>query len=200
VDKIEFIYQNAQDFKPRLVSIAVDRLKAEFGKVNAAHVAEKRGELRDTIKAVLKRDAQALGVEVTDFQLTNLEYTKSFRSAVEQAASAKAMVETREQEKQQAIRQAERAKIDAEGKANAAREAAKGDADARLVIAQAEAKAIQLKGEAQATAMRAQANALSANPVLVEMKKAEQWNGVLPAAIYAGAPIPFMSGSEVMLR
>jgi hypothetical protein len=43
VDKIEFIYQNAQDYKPRLVSIAVDRLKAEFGKVNAAHVAEKRG-------------------------------------------------------------------------------------------------------------------------------------------------------------
>ena len=41
--------------------------------------------------------------------------------------------------------------------------------------------------------MKAQANALSANPVLVEMKKAEQWNGALPTAIYAGAPIPFMN-------
>ena len=132
-----------------------------------------------------------LGVEVTDFQLTDVSYTKSFRAAVEAAASAKATVETREQEKEQAIRIAERAKIDAEGKANAVREAAKGEADARLVIAQAEAKAIQLRGEAQAAAMRAQADALARNPVLVEMKKAEQWDGTLPQQLLSSI-VPFM--------
>jgi hypothetical protein len=63
----------------------------------------------------------------------------------------------------------------------------------RLSMRTAEAKAIQLKGEATAAAMRAQAVALSANPVLVEMKKAESWDGKLPTAIYAGAPIPFMN-------
>ena len=191
-DKIEFVYQNAQDYPQRLYSMVVDRLKAEVGKVNTAHIAERRGELRDHIHEVLKKDAASLGLDITDFQLTNIEYTRSFRQAVESAASAKAMVETREQEKQQALRIAERAKIDAEGTANGVREKAKGDADARLLVAQAEAKAILLKGEATAGAMRAQAEALARNPVLVEMKKAEQWNGVLPAAIYAGAPIPFI--------
>ena len=190
-DKVEFVYTNAQDYQARLYNLANDRLKAEMGKINVAHFTEKRAEIRDKIRDVLKRDSEVLGVEVTDFQLTDVEYTKSFRSAVEAAASAKAMVETREQERVQALKIADRAKIDAEGKANAVREGAKGDADATLVKAQANAKAIKLEGEAKADAMRAQADALARNPVLVEMKKAETWNGVLPQAIYAGAPIPF---------
>ena len=61
----------------------------------------------------------------------------------------------------------------------------------RLVIAQAEAKAIQLRGEAQAAAMRAQADALARNPVLVEMKKAENWDGTLPQQLLSSI-VPFM--------
>ena len=72
------------------------------------------------------------------------------------------------------------------------REQAKGAADARLLQAQAEAKAIGLQGEAQATAIRAQADALKSNPTLIDLRKAERWDGKLPAAIYAGAPIPFL--------
>lgn len=147
--------------------------------------------LRDTIGTVLKGDVRSLGVEVTDFQLTDLEYTKSFRSAVEQAAAAKAMVETREQEKQQEIRTAEKVKIIAEGQANAAREKAKGEADAKLLVAQAEAKAIKLKGEAEADAIRAQADALVRNPQMVELRKAERWDGKLPQQLLSGIT-PFM--------
>lgn len=191
-DKVAFIYENVQDLEARLFQIAEDRLKAEMGKINTSHVAEQRGTIRDGIKKVLAQATTTLGVEIADFQLNNIEYDQTFQSAVKQAAAARATVETREQERQQAIKVAETAKTRAEGEANAAREKAKGEADAIDVKAKAEARAIQLKGEAQAQAMRAQANALSANPVLVEMKKAEQWNGVLPAAIYAGAPIPFM--------
>ena len=60
--------------------------------------------------------------------------------------------------------------------------------------ATAEAKAIQLKGEAQAMAMRAQAEALARNPVLVEMKKAEAWDGKLPQQLLSGIT-PFMQFS-----
>ena len=195
-DKVAFIYENVQDLEGRLFQIAEDRLKAEMGKVNTSHVAEQRGMIRDGIKKVLQDATRTLGVDVVDFQLNNIEYDKTFKTAVQQAAAARATVETKEQERMQAIKVAEKVKIAAEGEANAAREKAKGEADAIDVKAKAEARAIQIKGEAQATAMRAQANALSANPVLVEMKKAEQWNGVLPAAIYAGAPIPFMQMKE----
>ena len=191
-DKVVFIYTNVPDFQARLLVLANDRLKAEMGRVNVAHVAEKRGELRDKIKSVLVREAGALGIEITDFQLANLEYTKSFKAAVEQAASAKAGVETREQEKQQAMKSAETAAINAEGKANAIRAVAKGQADANLLVAQAAAKAIQLKGEAEAAAIRAQADALKQNVNLVELRKAERWNGELPKTMLSNV-VPFMN-------
>ncbi len=180
---IEFIYRNAQDFQPRMEAMAIDRLKAEMGKINVAHVAEKRGVLRDAIKNAIAKDAlEKYGVTVVDFQLTNLEYTKSFKAAVEAAAAAKANVETREQERAQAMLTAERARVEA-----------KGRADALLFEREAEAKAIKLKGEAEAAAIKARADALASNAQLVELEKAQKWNGALPQQMFAGAPMPFLS-------
>ena len=177
---VGFIYENAQDNRERLFNIAVDRLKSEMGKVNVAHVAEQRGIIRDKIKAVLLADAKVLGVDVTDFQLTNIEYTKGFKTAVEQAVTARQMIETREREAAQEKQVAERNRIKAQG-----------EADATLTRAQADAKAIQLRGEAEAAAIRAQAEALKQNTGLVELRKAEKWNGALPQQMLSGV-VPFM--------
>jgi len=35
--------------------------------------------------------------------------------------------------------------------------------------------------------------ALKANPDLVELRRAERWNGAPPSSIYGSAPIPFLS-------
>lgn len=195
-DKIGFIYENVQDLEARLFHIAEDRTKAEMGKVNTSHVAEKRGHIRDGIKTVLQAATVTLGVDVVDFQLNNIEYDATFKNAVKQAAAARATVETREQERQQAIKVAEKVKIAAEGEANAAREAAKGKADAIVDVATAEAKAIQMRGEAEAKAIRAQAEALAANARLVELRKAEKWNGELPKQLLSGI-VPFMNFNAV---
>jgi len=178
VDKIAFVYQNVQDYEARLFNMANDRLKAEMGKVNVQHVAEQRGKLRDAIKDVLAKDAKSLGIEVMDFQLTNIEYTKSFRAAVEAAAAAKAMVETREQERVQAVKTAE-----------TVREKARGEADALLTVATAQAKALQI----QNAALAQNKDVLDLRRIEVEMVKSQKWNGALPSAIYAGAPIPFLN-------
>ncbi|RPI44943.1 MAG: prohibitin family protein [Betaproteobacteria bacterium] len=177
---VPFIYENAQDYKERLFNIAVDRLKSEMGKVSVAHVAEQRGAIRDRIKKVMSNDAAVLGVDVTDFQLTNIEYTKGFKSAVEQAVTARQMIETREREAAQEKQVAERNRIKAQG-----------EADALLTRAQAEAKSIQLRGEAEAAAIQAQAEALRQNTGLVELRKAEKWNGALPQQLLSGV-VPFM--------
>lgn len=192
VDQVAFIYQNVSDARERLYIMAVDRLKVEMGKVNVTSVAEKRGQLRDAVKAVLQNDAKSLGIEVTDFQLTNLQYDEGFRNAVKNAAVQKANIEAVEYQRQQAEKAAETARIQAIGQANAARETARGAADARVLQATAEAKAIQLQGEAQAAAIQAQAEALKANPELVNLRRAERWDGKLPTAIYGSAPIPFL--------
>ncbi|HYC44805.1 MAG TPA: prohibitin family protein [Burkholderiales bacterium] len=180
---VGFIYENAQDYRERLFNIAVDRLKSEMGKVNVAHVAEQRGAIREKIKQVLVHDAKVLGVDVTDFQLTNIEYTKGFKTAVEQAVTARQMIETREREAAQEKQVAERNRIKAQG-----------EADATLTRAQAEAKSIQLRGEAEAAAIRAQAEALRQNTGLVELRKAEKWNGALPQQMLSGI-VPFMQFS-----
>src|SRR5215470_14591886 len=191
-DQVAFIYQNVSDARERLYIMAVDRLKVEMGKVNVTSVAEKRGQLRDAVKAVLQKDARSLGIEVTDFQLTNLQYDEGFRNAVKNAAVQKANIEAVEYQRQQAEKSAETARIQAIGQANAAREIARGAADARVLQATAEAKAIELQGEAQAAAIRAQAEALKANPELVNLRRAERWDGKLPTNIYGSAPIPFL--------
>jgi regulator of protease activity HflC (stomatin/prohibitin superfamily) len=194
--RIAYVYENNRDYRTRLYSMTIDRLKAAMGQVNVQSVAEKRGELRDSIKAILSHDATVLGVEVTDFQLTDMQYTDAFRQAVNNAAVQKANIESVEYQRQQAEKTAAMAKIKAEGEANAARAQAAGAADARLLQATAEAKAIQLQGEAQAAAIKAQADALKANPDLVDLRKAERWDGKLPSAVYAGAPIPFLPAEK----
>lgn len=192
-DKVAYIYTNNRDYRARLFSLTIDRLKAAMGQVNVQSVAEKRGELRDAIKATLLHDAAVLGVEITDFQLTDMQYTDAFRQAVNNAAVQKANIEAVEYQRQQAEKQAATAKIAAEGQANAVRAKAAGDADARLLQATAEAKAIELQGAANAKAIQLQAEALKANPDLVELRRAERWNGVLPTAVYGSAPIPFLN-------
>jgi regulator of protease activity HflC (stomatin/prohibitin superfamily) len=192
-DKIQYLFTNNRDYKARLFTMTLDRLKSEMGQVNVQIVAEKRGELRDRIFRVLKSSAEHLGVEVTDFQLTDLQYTKAFRDAVNNAAVAKANVESFEYQRQQAEKQAMTDKVKAEGLANGARETARGEADANLLKAEAEAKAIRLKGEAQAAAIKAQSDALKENAALVELEKAKRWDGKLPTQMLGSAPIPFMN-------
>ena len=128
---------------------------------------------------------------MTDFQLTDLKYTNSFRQAVNNAAVQKANIEVGRIPT--ATSREGRADREDRGRRQAkpARQAA-GAADARLLQATAEAKAIQLQGEAQAAAIRAQADALKANSNLVELRRAERWDGKLPVNVYGSAPIPFM--------
>jgi regulator of protease activity HflC (stomatin/prohibitin superfamily) len=192
-DKAAYVYANIPDYDQRLTVMAIDRTKSVMGDINIQQLAEKRGEVRDRIKNLLVHDAATLGLLVTDFNLTDLQYDKGFRQAVAQAAVQKANVESRIYELQQAEKEALKKKAVAEGEANAVRERAKGDADARLLNATAEAKSTQLIGLAQAAAIKAKSDALKSSPELVEYTKADRWDGKLPSAIYAGAPIPFLN-------
>lgn len=190
--EVGFVYTNAPDYEALLAKVVVDRIKAAVGQVNVQDVAAKRAELRDTIKLALEKAAKVYGIDIVDFQLTDLEYTQQFRQAVDQAAVQKANVESYKYQLEQQQTQAQTVAVQAEGKANAVKAAAAGDASARLIKAQAEAKAIELEGDAKATAIRAQAQALMANPEYIALIKAQQWDGKLPTNMYAGAPIPFL--------
>lgn len=206
-NKVEFVYTNVRDYRARLYVMAIDRLKSALGKVNVQSVAEKRGELRDVIKATLTNDAKSLGIEITDLQLTDMQYTESYRQAINAAATAKAGVEAVEYGKQQEQKKAEQAAIVAEGKANAVRADAKGKADSEVFAAEANAKATVLNaeadaraktvlGQAEASAIEAKTKALAQNAQLVEYTKAQallNWNGALPQNMYGSSPLPLLN-------
>lgn len=179
---IEYVYRNSQGFQSLLEAIVVDRLKAEMGKINTQHVAEKRGTIRDTIRGTITNDVKTqLGVTITDFQLANIDYTQSFRTAVEAASSAKANIETREQERLQAEKTAETVRLQARGKA-----------DAYFYEQEAIAKGVELNGKAEAAAIDAKQKALAQNIAVVELEKARRWDGKLPSQMLSNV-VPFMS-------
>lgn len=194
VDQVERIMRDVPDYRDRIFTMSVDRFKAEMGKVSITDIASKRGEVAVRVLKTVQSEAKRLfGLEVTDFQINGIDYTKQFRDAMDKAAIAKTLVERAEQEKRQAEIDAESAKIKAVGAANAAREQARGVADANLLTATAEAEAIRMRGEAEAKAISAQADALKSNSNLVELRRAEKWNGALPQQVLGQAPIPFFN-------
>lgn len=180
-EKIQFIFANLQDLEVRLYQICEDRLKAEMGKVNTSHVAERRGDIRNGIKEVLTIATTSFGIEILDFQLNNIEFDETFKKEVQKAAAARAGVEREENLRQQAEKIAAQKVIAAKGLGDAAREQAKGEADG-----------IKLRGDATASAIRARAEALAANAKLVELTKAEKWDGKLPVQMLSGV-VPFMN-------
>ena len=62
-------------------------------------------------------------------------------------------------------------------------------ADANLTIAKAQAEALRV----QNAALAQNKDVLELRRIEVEKIKAEKWDGALPTAIYAGAPIPFLN-------
>lgn len=204
---VEWLYMNRlhtrADISQKVWLIAVDRFKSEMGKVNTTAVAEQRGVVVTRIRDVVKEAIGAvLHVEVLDFQIPNIDFSDQYRQGVQTASLAKIANETAVNQQNRAKTDADTARIAALGTANAIREQAHGAADAAVFAAQGEAQAIalqgtaqanviKLKGLAEAAAIEAQARALGANPTLVELRRAERWNGTLPAWVGAG-PIPFM--------
>lgn len=192
--KVDDVYRNNRDYKANLEYYMVDRFKREMGKVNILQVASRRGEAAASVKKTLEAEATSIfGIEIVDFQITDLSYTDSYRRAVDAAATAKAKVEQAEQEKREAEVVAQRQKIQAEGMANAEREKARGAADAALLLATAQAKGKELVGIAEAKALEAQGEALKSNIGLIQLEYAKRWSGNLPVNMYGSAPLPFLT-------
>lgn len=59
-----------------------------------------------------------------------------------------------------------------------------------MAQAKADALATELRGKAEAEAIKARAQALASNQNLVELTKAERWNGELPTTMLPNSALP----------
>lgn len=186
-------YSHNGDLTNYIFTASVETFKAVTARYTAPELISKRPQVSSDIRELLATKVAIYGAQVINIDMTNFAFEKAYMDAINakvnqeqlrQAADNKLRTVESEQKQKVAV---------AEAEATALKATADGKAYANLAIATAEAKSLQLKGEGQAKAMEAQANALAKNPQLVEMKKAESWNGVLPVNVYAGAPIPFLN-------
>ena len=193
VDEVGFIYAHQQGYEQNLLSMVVNEWKIAAGTVNVNDVASNRGLLVTQVDRTVKERARTLyHLDVTDVQLTNLDYAQSFREAQAQASVVKTQVEQAQGLQHKAQIEADTAKIVAAGQANQAIEQARGLAESTKLQADATSYATTKNGEAQARAAQLLASAVSASPALVDYTRAQRWNGTLPTSVYAGAPIPFL--------
>ncbi len=168
----------------------VNSFKEVAGKFNSLDVAGKRGELAGKTKENLADAAlKKYGITVVDTRLSDVNLTKEYMTAVEQAAMAKTLVAKARELQQKEQIDADTAKIKAAGIANAAIEAARGEAESISLKAAAEAKRIDLEG-----------SALARNPALVELRRVEAWKeggAQVPQVLTAGqggaGNTPFLS-------
>jgi regulator of protease activity HflC (stomatin/prohibitin superfamily) len=183
------------DLKRNYDATILTELRNVMGRHTIVEIA---GEERASILAEFQQAASAelqrlYGTVVDQVQVSVEQMPDTYVQRINQAMLSQAAILQSQRDQQRAQIDAETARITAAGQANKAIEEARGRAQSNLLEAQAASQAIELRGKAEAEAKRLMAEALTANPSLVEYQKALAWDGHLPQAVYANAPIPFFA-------
>ena len=185
VDKVYMQYQDLDGLVSRLISRQVPtQVENVFGQYNAVSAVQNRGKfVNDVTKAI--KDAIAGPVVIDGVQIENIDFSDDYERSI--ALRMKAEVEVKTREQMLATEQVE---------AQIVVTRAEADADSRVAQAKADAEATRLRGEAEADAIKAKTLALSSNPALIELTKAERWDGKLPTTMLPNGTLPFIEAGK----
>ena len=150
--------------------VIFEEMKREIGQHEAVDLIAQRDQAARTIEANVKRTLTERDIQVTGFQLTNIDYTTEFEQSVEAKVIAQ----------QKAIEEQNRT-VQVKEQATQRIETARGTAEATLLQAKAEAESIEIR-----------ARALNSNAKLVEWEAVQKWNGVMPQYVM-GNSIPLIN-------
>lgn len=175
-------YGSIEGLTGRLIDRQVPtQVENVFGRYTAVSAVQNRVQLvQDVTKAI--RDAVKCPVVIDSVQIENIDFSDAYEKSIELRMQAEVLVQTEKQN-------LEKEKVNAEIAVTQAR----GRAESSLAEARALAEATRLKGDAEAAAIKAKAEALAQNENLVELTKAERWNGVLPTTMIPNSTVPFLS-------
>jgi len=191
VDKVAEVfekYSHDGNLSSYVQTATQEIFKAVTARYNAPDLIAKRAQVSNDISIALREKLAIYGAQVINIDMRNFafsaEYMKAISDKVTQeqlrlAADNKLKTVESEQKQKVAI---------AEAEASAQRARADGEAYANLTVAKAQAEALRV----QNAALAQNKDVLELRRIEVEMTNATKWNGALPTAIYAGAPVPFM--------
>lgn len=166
----------ARIIQPRLPQA----VKTVFGSYVAASSIQNRAKLNADIYDSVSKVLQG-PIQIESVQLDNIDFSEAYEQSVEQRMLAEVEVAKLQQN---ALREKVQAEITVTQ--------AKAQAESVKAQAAAQADATRMKGEAEAAAIKAKGDALRQNPNLVELIKAERWNGALPQTMLPNSAVPFI--------
>ncbi|WP_419735601.1 SPFH domain-containing protein [Pseudomonas sp. COR18] len=185
VAKVYTQFKDIEGIRDRLISRQVPtQVENVFGQFNAVAAVQNRVQLVSDISAAIKGSING-PVIIDSVQVENIDFSDAYEKAIEARMAAEVQVKTREQ--QLATEQVQ---------AQIRVTQAQAEADAQLAQAKADAQATELRGRAEAEAIKARAQALASNQNLVELTKAERWNGVLPTTVLPSGTLPFIDARQ----
>jgi prohibitin 2 len=182
-------YSHDGDLSSYVQTATQEVFKAVTAKYTAPDLIAERAKVSADIGEALKMKLALYGAQVINIDMRNFAFSDSYMHAINDkvtqeqlrlAAENKLKTVEAEQKQKVAI---------AEAEANAKKAEADGEAYASLAIAKAQAEALRV----QNAALAQNRDVLELRRIEVEKAKADKWNGQLPTAIYAGAPIPFLN-------
>ena len=156
-------------------------VKSVVPKYKAEQLIQDRSSAMNGIEAALLEEMKDFPVTVDNIQIENIVLPQVYLSSIQAKQTEKNLAD------------AEKHKLDRQ-RLEAMREVNTADAKAQGIVkvAEAEASAIKLKGEAEAQAIDAKAKALRDNPLIVELTKAQSWNGQLPQTVLGEGGMPIL--------
>ncbi|QSX37635.1 prohibitin family protein [Shewanella sedimentimangrovi] len=187
-DRVEEVYANFKSIDA-MVARLLDRqvptqVENIFGKYTAISVVQERIkfgiDVTDAIVHAVKGP-----IEITSVQIENIDFSNAYEKSVEDRMRAEVEVQTQ-------LQNLEKERVSAQ----IAVTQAQAQADSQLARAKAEAESIRIKGEAEASAIKSRAEALAQNSNLVELTKAEKWDGKLPTTVLPNGTLPFIDAMK----
>ncbi len=185
VGKVYMQYQDLDGLVSRLISRQVPtQVENVFGQYNAVSAVQNRGKfVADVTKAI--RDSVTGPVVIDGVQVENIDFSDDYERSI--ALRMKAEVEVKTREQMLATEQVE---------AQIVVTRAQAEADSKVAQAKADAEATRLRGSAEADAIKAKTLALSSNPMLIELTKAERWDGKLPSTVLPDGTLPVIDAAK----
>ena len=183
-DRVEEVYANFKSIDSMIARL-VDRqvptqVENIFGKYTAISVVQERIKFGIDVTEAITQSIKG-PIVISSVQIENIDFSAAYEKSVEDRMRAEVEVQTQKQNLQK-----ERVSADI------AVTKAQAEADSQLARAKAEAESIRIKGDAEASAIKSRADALAQNQNLIELIKAERWDGKLPSTMLPNSTIPFI--------
>jgi prohibitin 2 len=182
-------YSHDGDLSSYVDTATHEIFKSVTARYDAPDLISQRPKVSADIYDALGLKLAKYGARVINIDMTGFSFSPTYMAAINDKVTQE-QLRLAAENKLKTVEAEQKQKVAvAEAEANAVKATADGDAYARVTNATAEAKAIQVQSQALAQSSQV----LELRRIAVEQTKAEKWDGKLPEAVYAGAPIPFLN-------